>query len=483
MTASSKVDAQAITVAATTFVTTSSISITTPAVGTTPSSPSMTASFESGGTTITEWYRGMKVNKNWLVENNPCLQIFVSKVGNRNRPMMKCIMCESHEHEARKYSANGSVPMAIGVAIYNNERLKRVIDHIKSRSHLAAVALHVKEEQWKIQSNKHPWVHCLKKHRADVIDVLIRLAVDVYNDSILETPTARSWPARSLAQMHGNYLCEYFTQYGWEAPFKSFDFIDKGSSGLYHYRDPVKYHEMLEIIASLEIKKIGEQLQKCISFSVQIDGSVNRQQIDSKFVVIRYMSDTADVKVETKFIRAIEPEKNGAHGLLEALLNGLKSVNAPLHKLVGVCTDGEAANTGKNGGLWSLLIKELNRDVMTIWCVCHRSDLALEAVEEHVGELSMWKANLKSLATFFHVSKRRNKLLQSCAEGEKVIHFPRFFQVRFTKHLKQLIEAANHNMPFCRQVRERLQTNGDTAKERSEVQGMLQTWKCGGMQL
>ena len=63
-------------------------------------------------------------------------------------------------------------------------------------------------------------------------------------------------------------------------------------------------------------------------------------------------------------------------------------VGVDTEKLARVTTYGENANTGKKGGLWKLLRDLVGRDILTAWCICHRSDLAFEAV--HLPELSIW---------------------------------------------------------------------------------------------
>ena len=86
-------------------------------------------------------------------------------------------------------------------------------------------------------------------------------------------------------------------------------------------------------------------------------------------------------------------------------------MNVDTEKLVGVTTDGESANTGKKGGLWKLLKNHVGRDILTAWCVCHRSDLALESLQAEVPELPIWLSNLLALVNFFRTSPRRTKLL------------------------------------------------------------------------
>ena len=65
----------------------------------------------------------------------------------------------------------------------------------------------------------------------------------------------------------------------------------------------------------------------------------------------------------------------------DSSISCLKSVGVETEKLIGVKIDGKNANTGKNAGLWKLLKDHMGRDILTAWCVCHRSDLALESVQ------------------------------------------------------------------------------------------------------
>jgi hypothetical protein len=439
----------------------------------------------SSETTSATVYKGTKLDAKWIAQNNTCLRLTTAMIGGRKRNVIKCLTCEEFESEAKKFSANGTIPIASGITVHTKERLMRVVNHLSSASHNAAVEISIKSSQWKSQSSKHPWVNCLQRHRAEVIDTLLKMAIDVYNDSLIETPTAHSWPARSLAQDHALQLSKYFVNHGWDAPFISFGSSDLSSSINYHYRDPNTYREMLSVIAKLEMEKVGMELRDCLSFSIQIDGSVDRSQRDCKFVVARFMKNDASVHLKSVFLGVVEPEQNGAPGLLEALEIALDYVQAPIEKLAGICTDGEAANTGREGGLWKLLTDKVGRQLTTIWCVCHWSDLAMEAVEFAVPEMGLWKFALKSCSTFFRKSKRHAKLLKEKAgnDGKEALQFPSYFDVRFSEHTKNLINAVLSNMKWLREVWSDLQMNGDSAKERAESSGLQRTWDTNGIYL
>jgi len=132
---------------------------------------------------------------------------------------------------------------------------------------------------------------------------------------------------------------------------------------------------------------------------MQIDGSVDRQQADNKFVCARCID--SDGSIQSVFLGVTEPESNGAKGLLEAVRSAADHAKIDCNKIVGITTDGEFANTGKHGGLWKLLQDHWSKGLLTVWCTCHRSDLAMEDMENEVPELAVWRSNLVALATYF----------------------------------------------------------------------------------
>ena len=206
-----------------------------------------------------EYYRHMKVDINWLLENNPCLISFRAK--ETKRLCLKCTFCEQYETVAVKNSRNGRCLIACGVRADDKGRLKTVIDHLKSEVHAAVLEHKEAEEHFARQSDKHPWLHCWKKHRSEKVNFLIGLCVDVYNDSMYETLAANSCPARSLAQLHAAAVSRDM-----DAPFVPF----KPTSDQLHYRTPVFYHQMLEVVASLEMERVRMFGKDCLAYSVII---------------------------------------------------------------------------------------------------------------------------------------------------------------------------------------------------------------------
>ncbi len=86
---------------------------------------------------------------------------------------------------------------------------------------------------------------------------------------------------------------------------------------------------------------------------VQIDGSADKQQVDTKFITARFVP-AKEVCVNSFLLRISSSELEGADGLFDSFMSCLEGVGVESEKIVGVTTDGENANTGKNAGLWKL---------------------------------------------------------------------------------------------------------------------------------
>ena len=197
------------------------------------------------------WYKGKKLDLNWQLLAEPCLELRreAQKGQQRRRPVITCMLCSEYELEVKRFAVNGRIPIVRGIRVDGKDRLRTLIDHLFSSIHNEALRLKQLEDAWNLSSDSHPWVKVMKQCKAQTLEFLIRMAVDVYNDCRVETLSARSWPSRSLATEHSNALLHAFETEGWDAEFIPFS----QPSSIYHYRDPTTYAEMRDIIAQHEI--------------------------------------------------------------------------------------------------------------------------------------------------------------------------------------------------------------------------------------
>jgi hypothetical protein len=261
-------------------------------------------------------------------------------------------------------------------------------------------------------------------------------------------------------------------------------------ASVFHYRDPVTYRDILDVIASFELQKLKSKVFSSLCYCIQIDGSLDTQQTDNKFVCIRYIEQGGSI--QSALVGVVEPDHNGARGLLEAIVTATDRAHLNCDKIVGITTDSESANTGVHGGLWKLLQDELKKKIITVWCTCHRSDLVMEDMENCVPELKLWRSNLTSLATYFRTSKCRNKVLLQCGtcseaddgKSSKILAFPAHHEVRFAEHLQALVKAALHNLSACRRAWRILKDDADLApQEKAKAEGFLNVWSEGSVQM
>ena len=199
---------------------------------------------------------------------------------------------------------------------------------------------------------------------------------------------------------------------------------------------------MLQIIADLEMMKIIQRINKCMCYSLQVDGSLDRSQSDNKFTTLRFIEP--DGAIQSVFLDVSAPTQNGARGLLKATIEAIKKLVR--EKLASLTTDGESANSGPDESLWKLLEEELGRKLLTVWCT-------LEDMEDEVLELTKWKSNAVALSTYFRTSKCRTKLLYEFGMELGVnVPFPAHNEIRFAEHGEHLLKSIIRNLPVCKKV-------------------------------
>ena len=149
-----------------------------------------------------------------MLQAHHCLSVLKEKYGDRSRPSVTSSVCAAHEDEVKRFSSNGKVPLAKGVRADGKERVMRITDHLDSEMHKEALRQVELEKSWASMSDHHPWARILNTTNWDTKRFLVCLAIDVYNDSLVETLSARSWPSRSLSSVYANNMLEKFEEKG-----------------------------------------------------------------------------------------------------------------------------------------------------------------------------------------------------------------------------------------------------------------------------
>lgn len=83
------------------------------------------------------FYKGVKLDLQSLLKNNNELETYDAIKDSKKRVHLACKLCRQYIDEAKKYSRNGTVPIATGVRADGEDRLKLIVDHLQSEAHNA----------------------------------------------------------------------------------------------------------------------------------------------------------------------------------------------------------------------------------------------------------------------------------------------------------------------------------------------------------
>ena len=221
-----------------------------------------------------------------------------------------------------------------------------------------------------------------------------------------------------------------------------------------HYISSDVCSEMLNIIAEMEIKKLKKIIQQADCFSVQLDKSVNKHNMDSIFAKSIQLF-ASDYSMSSWVSVTVTDLMCGANRMLFDFKSSMEGIGTDIllkTKMVGLTIDGDMLTWGKKGGLWALVVEYLGRTPITIWSVAHRSDFAFESIESHEPELHHWLAHLWSLAAYIRSSNIREEDIrlhaQNLGREQEVKWFPMHHEVHFVEHLFNYVDVAIANLDF-----------------------------------
>jgi hypothetical protein len=270
------------------------------------------------------------------------------------------------------------------------------------------------------------------------------MVLQVYNDAKRGTLSAWSYPSRHVANLIGERI---------DLQAKHSTFIPQ--PGDLQYVNPGTHRDILTIIAETDRSILASNFQNVLTASLRVDGAVDKQKIDNKHVMAKYVTNEGTVK--TIYLGFSEKEESGSTGLYKAVQKATANSGIPwmevFAKTTSVVTDGAAENTGKYKSLWTHLTEERNQSdhpkvpLIKIWCAVHRAQLAFKDMSKSVPEVGFLLADCKMTSTFYNVSAVRMTELKDAARecGVSVCHFPTPKDIRFTEYSYTLVKAVLRN--------------------------------------
>ena len=159
----------------------------------------------------------------------------------------------------------------------------------------------------------------------------------------------------------------------------------------YNHKSPGAVREMFLHIGSVLKNSIEQEVKKSGFFGLLIDEVTDIAVTEQLITFVQFWNATSS-NVEIKF--------------LSAKITELNNCELPVDHLIALCTDGVSVMTGKNNGVAARL-KDLNRHIVSIHCICHKLSLACCDTNEglaYVQEVERW---LLHVWKFFDNSPKR----------------------------------------------------------------------------
>jgi len=263
-------------------------------------------------------------------------------------------------------------------------------------------------------------------------DKIGSLMIHTYGDAKKLTLSAYTYPMRVITgQMASNF---------------TFNELNENNTYDFQYLTPASHKEFLQCIVKSYKKTFSDKLiSETISMPLRCDGSVDRSQIDTIYIILKTVS-LKGVE-EQYFLGAGQVEQRGAEGILDAIETAC--INNVGHDVTEYIFK-NISSIVTDGYLWTLVenkrrnnSNKSNVPLIKIWCAVHRSNLAWKDVSSTVAEVSHIISKLSGISAFFHNSAHRTRELQQLSKENnlQLIRIPKFFQVRWTEFSFNLVNS------------------------------------------
>lgn len=161
--------------------------------------------------------------------------------------------------------------------------------------------------------------------------------------------------------------------------------------------------KIIEVIGQLIKKKLSEEIQKSILFSIQVDTTQDINVVDQCSVVIRYISEYS---VNEKLFAVINSTSSKGKNLHSMISDLLKDRHIEIKNCVGNSTDGAANMQGQYNGFTSWLSKDAPAQIH-VWCYAHVLNLVIiDTSNKTLAAVNLFGL-LNKCAVFFHESHKR----------------------------------------------------------------------------
>ena len=200
----------------------------------------------------------------------------------------------------------------------------------------------------------------------------------------------------------------------------------------FNHKSPGAVRGMFLHVGSVLKNSIIQEVKKSGFFGLLIDEVTDIAVTEQLITFVQFWNATSS-NVEIKFLSAndllAESDSANAETISNCLVTELNNCELPVDHLIALCTDGASVMTGKNNGVAARL-KDLNRHIVSIHCICHKLSLACCDTNEglaYVQEVERWLLHLwkffdnspKRLAAYLKIQMSLKQLQEPSKEAKE----------------------------------------------------------------
>lgn len=263
--------------------------------------------------------------------------------------------------------------------------------------------------------------------------------ITCFNDAKRVTLSAWSWPSRQIA----HEMASSFAVSGDWTLNQSMEFD-------FQYLTPHNHAQLIDAIVESDLENVKSSLRQSLAVSLRLDGSVDRSGLHNIYVMAHILK--RDLTTKTLFMGFGVPDTNRVNRYLQCLKTVVQDIipwDEFFSFVTSVVTDGEPLNMGRLNGLCAQLKRERSLTanpklpLYTIWCVAHRLNLSWKSTSRN-NHIRQTIKHCRKLASFFRKSGVRTKDLKTAAQSN-VLRYPRFFKIRWTEYVFNLLNVILRN--------------------------------------
>ena len=177
----------------------------------------------------------------------------------------------------------------------------------------------------------------------------------------------------------------------------------------FNHKSPAAVREMFLTSGNVVKNMIIEEIKKAGSYGLLIDEVTDIAVTEQLITFVQFWNSTSG-GTEIKFLSAndllVESDSANAETITSTLVKELNQCNLSVGKLNGLCTDGASVMTGKTSGVATRL-KELNKHLVSIHCICHKLSLACCDTNDEIAYMQEVERWLFQAWKFFANSPKR----------------------------------------------------------------------------